>query len=359
MRRNRREFSAFSLSFLDIMSCGFGAVVLLFLIIKHQTEIADAPPEFDLSVEVETLREQIAAATTTLAELRSSARLQEERIAGAQRKVEQSKKAVESERSRERKQGTTGSTEISALRAAIKRIEIEKRQVQAQIHAKSRNVRTFVGEGNREYLTGMQLGGQRILILLDISASMLDQSIVNIIRRRNMDDATKRRSAKWQQAIATVDWISARFPAQSKYQIYAFNTSAGPVLSETRGQWLAVSNIKQLNDTIDAVRQIVPAGGSSLERAFMAVAQLNPRPDNIYLITDGLPTQGLSAPRSSTVSGRERLRLFDAALTRLPRGIPVNVILLPMEGDPMAPSAFWQIALYTQGSFLSPASDWP
>jgi hypothetical protein len=359
VRRNRREFSAFSLSFLDIMSCGFGAVVLLFLIIKHQTEIADAPPEFDLSVEVDTLREQIAAATTTLAELRSSARLQEDRIAGVQRKVEQSKKAVESERSRERKQGTTGSTEISALRAAIKRIEIQKRQVQAQIHEKSRNVRTFVGEGNREYLTGMQLGGQRILILLDISASMLDQSIVNIIRRRNMDDATKRRSAKWQQAIATVDWISARFPAQSQYQIYAFNTSAGPVLSETRGQWLAVSNIKQLNDTIDAVRQIVPAGGSSLERAFIAVGQLNPRPDNIYLITDGLPTQGLSAPRSSTVSGRERLRLFNAALTRLPRGIPVNAILLPMEGDPMAAAAFWQIARYTQGSFLSPASDWP
>ena len=60
MRRNRREFSAFSLSFLDIMSCGFGAVVLLFLIIKHQVDVAVALPEYDLSVEVETLREQIA-----------------------------------------------------------------------------------------------------------------------------------------------------------------------------------------------------------------------------------------------------------------------------------------------------------
>ena len=37
MARNRR-FSVFSLSFLDVMSCGFGAVVLIFLIINHAAE---------------------------------------------------------------------------------------------------------------------------------------------------------------------------------------------------------------------------------------------------------------------------------------------------------------------------------
>jgi len=36
--RTRRKITAFSLSFLDIMSCGFGAVVLLFLIIKHNVD---------------------------------------------------------------------------------------------------------------------------------------------------------------------------------------------------------------------------------------------------------------------------------------------------------------------------------
>ena len=34
----RREFSVFSLSFLDVMSCGFGAVILIFIIINHSTE---------------------------------------------------------------------------------------------------------------------------------------------------------------------------------------------------------------------------------------------------------------------------------------------------------------------------------
>ncbi|MEK9901045.1 MAG: hypothetical protein VW516_09895, partial [Rhodospirillaceae bacterium] len=32
MRRKRAEFEVFSLSFLDVISCGFGAVVLLVLI---------------------------------------------------------------------------------------------------------------------------------------------------------------------------------------------------------------------------------------------------------------------------------------------------------------------------------------
>lgn len=35
MARKRRGFNVFSLSFLDIMSCGFGATILVFLIIDH------------------------------------------------------------------------------------------------------------------------------------------------------------------------------------------------------------------------------------------------------------------------------------------------------------------------------------
>ena len=126
-----------------------------------------------------------------------------------------------------------------------------------------------------------------------------------------------------------------------------------------RGQWLSVSDVNQLNTVIETTRQLVPGGGSNLERAFMVIESMSPRPDNVFLITDGLPTQGLRKSSSSNVSGRDRLRLFETAVTRIPRGVPVNVILLPMEGDPMAPSAFWQIALYTKGAFLSPASDWP
>jgi len=359
VRRHRREFSAFSLSFLDIMSCGFGAVVLLFLIIKHQTDVATVPPPYDLGAEVSTLEAEIAGARARLDALSNQNARSDADLASAAQAVDEARGALGSARSETPATAGSGAREIDALRASLRRTEQDKRALEAQIHAKAKSVRTYAGEGNREYLTGIQLGGRRILILLDTSASMLDESIVNIIRRRNMDDLAKRRSAKWRQALATVDWITARFPATSSYQIYTFATAAEPALPATRGRWLEVAEVDQLNDAVATLKQRVPAGGSSLERAFMVMSEMNPPPDNVYLITDGLPTQGLSPPASSTVNGRERLRLFEQAVTRIPRGIPVNVVLLPMEGDPMAPSAFWQIALYTEGAFLSPASDWP
>ena len=359
MRRTRREFSAFSLSFLDIMSCGFGAVVLLFLIIKHQTDVAVAVPAYDLDVEVRQLQREIGTARVRAGELESQLGNNEAALLAGRDALDEARRSLDAARQQGPRQRAPSAREIAELRAAIERQERDKRAVLAQIARKSRAIRTYVGEGNREYLTGIQLGGRRILVLIDSSASMLGERIVNVIRRRNMDAATKRRSAKWRQGLATVDWISARFPANSRYQIYTFDTVARPALEGTRGRWLSARDTTQLDDAINALKDRIPAGGSSLERALLVMSELDPPPDNVYLITDGLPTQGLSPPTGTTVDGATRLRLFERAVARIPPGIPINVVLLPMEGDPMAPSAFWQVALYTQGAFLSPASDWP
>ena len=43
----------------------------------------------------------------------------------------------------------------------------------------------------------------------------------------------------------------------------------------------------------------------------------------------------------------------------LPGGIPVNTILFPMEGDPAAALAFWQLTTKSRGSMISPSRDWP
>ena len=41
MAKKKRRDVAFSLSFLDIMACGFGAVTLLFLIIRHGSVVIE------------------------------------------------------------------------------------------------------------------------------------------------------------------------------------------------------------------------------------------------------------------------------------------------------------------------------
>ena len=46
-------------------------------------------------------------------------------------------------------------------------------------------------------------------------------------------------------------------------------------------------------------------------------------------------------------AGQQRLKLFGQAVDELRRGIPVNVILFPMEGDPMAASSYWKLAIGT------------
>ena len=57
-------------------------------------------------------------------------------------------------------------------------------------------IRSFTGEGYRQYLTGMRMGGERIVILVDVSTSMLDRTLVNILRRRNMSAGAAARVAE-------------------------------------------------------------------------------------------------------------------------------------------------------------------
>ena len=359
MRRKRREFSIFTLSFLDIMSCGFGAVVLLFMISKHATNQPLETPTYDYGAEVGRLHDEIAATDGSLSALHARVAARSGELAAASQAAQLARDALAAEQAKHAPPKGGGALEITALKAAVLKLETDKRLLMSQPYEKSRYLRSVVGEGNREYLTGVQLGGKRILILLDTSASMLDAKLVNVLRTRNMDADTQRRSPKWQQALKTVEWIAAHFPQQSSFQIVGFDTEAHFALTGTEHQWLAVKDAARLDAALETIKQRLPHGGNSLERAFMVMQEMNPPPDNVYLITDGLPTQGLEAPVRANVSGKERNRLFEHAMQRLPRGIAVNTILLPLEGDPVAASAYWQLARVSQGSFLSPADDWP
>ena len=95
-----------------------------------------------------------------------------------------------------------------------------------QEREQGQQVLEIVGQGDRQYLTGLKLGGERTLILVDRSASMLDDTIINIIRRRNMPVDDKLRAVKWRQAVASVDWLTAQFAPGSEFQIYMYNTTA-------------------------------------------------------------------------------------------------------------------------------------
>ena len=131
------------------------------------------------------------------------------------------------------------------------------------------------------------------------------------------------------------------------------------MIQETAGTWIEVTNIDRLNRAVDELHKVVPEKGTSLLNAFKAINEMQPKPDNIFLLADSLPTMGSGKPWRKRVSSSKRLSLFNDAIRKLPSKTPVNIILYPMEGDPLAASAYWRLAKNTRGSFFCPSGDWP
>lgn len=352
MIKNRR-FNAFSLSFLDIMACGFGAVTLLFLILRHNV-IEEVRPDPKLSAEVEMLQEDVKEAEEERVELLNSIEALELRLVEAQglstrfltdlEEVEESIQSDPEER-------------IAKLRKTVEELEQETAKMEEVEFGDK--VRQFLGEGNRQYLTGLVLGGERVMILVDGSASMLADTVVNAVRRRNMEPEQRVESPKWRWTVRTVEWLLAQLPPSSRFQVYIFNTEAEPAVPGSEGEWLDAADSLQLEDAVEGLRAFAPEGGTSLENAITALKDFSELPDNLFLLTDGLPTQGKSPPGSAMVSGEQRRRNFLTAVEKLPAGVPVNTILFPMEGDPEAAALFWQFAMATNGAFVAPSRDWP
>jgi len=362
-RRNR--VNVFGLAFLDAMTCGLGAVVLLYMIINASVGLRAGRQTSELQAEVDRLDEEVLEGHKNLVELRNSLRQVDEQHALAQGLSPRLLKTLEeirSELATYEEENLARREHIDRLKTDLNSLESEARRLAASLpddEVPGNRIRAFIGDGDRQYLTGLKVGGERIFLLVDASASMLGETIVNVIRRRNLPDEKKIRAEKWQQAVSTVDWLTTQFPRGSRFQIYTFNDAARPLLAGSEGRWLDGSDRAVLDEAVGKLRGVVPRGGTNLYRGFAAVRTMRPSPDNLLLLVDGLPTRGREPPRRKTVSGKERLKLFHQAVERLPGNVPVNVILFPMEGDPKAPSSYWRLALTTRGSFLSPAKDWP
>jgi hypothetical protein len=361
----RRRAEAWSMSFLDVMSCGLGAVVLLYTIISAQAGLERIRESQDLTAEANRLEQQVLDGYTHLAELRNALTTTDEdrvRAEGLARRVMEQITTTREELSRYEFDTLARRESLERLKADLKSLEEDTRRLKAAAERvqTGSQVRSVAGDGDRQYLTGLKVGGKRVLVLLDASASMLDETLVNVIRLRNMSLDRKLRSEKWQQAIGTVDWISAQLPADSQFQLYAFNTRAWSLIEGSDGKWLPAKDNAAMGNALKALRKTAPTEGTSLINAFAVIQRLSPAPDNVILITDGLPTQGDKPGSRKLVDSGEREDFMQKAVRSLPRQPPpVNVVLLPMEGDPAAPTYFWRLAQATGGAFLSPPKDWP
>ncbi|NIO11003.1 MAG: VWA domain-containing protein [Deltaproteobacteria bacterium] len=361
----KRDSNPFSLAFLDVMFCGFGAVVLLVMILNGKVLQKREEKKEDLEGELQRVTALYDFARANLAKLRNEVtetEIKEGELEGNARglleKIQQTRReADETARSAREQQ-----RQISEIKKQQEALASAKKLLESRetITAKPQGrLVGFTGDGRRQYLTGLKLGGDRTLILLDASASMLDETVVNIVRRKLMNTESRRLAPKWRRVVRSVHWLVANLQSKKKFQVYYFNTEAYPVIPDTDGKWLSNDNPDHLNQAIASVRTLAPEKGTSLDKAFAVIQRLKPKPDSVVLLTDGLPTQGVRPTKASTISATRRLKLFEGAIRRLPGRIPVNTLLFPLEGDPTAAEAYWRLAIKTRGSFITPSRDWP
>jgi hypothetical protein len=357
----RRQTTTFSMSFLDVISCGFGAVVLFYTIISAQAGLYRIKENTDLNAESKRLEQEVLDGYKHLAELRTALDTTEDRkirAAGLSVEMQDKLKATEEELSRFEHDTLARREALERLKADLKSLEESTRRLKAAAPADSKSPTPIL---DRQQLVTLSVSGRNVLVLVDSSASMLDETVVNVIRLRNMPPERRIASSKWQQAVNTVEWVAARLPQNTNFQIYAFDTAPRPLVEGSAGRWLDAGDSSKVEEALAALRATAPTGGSSLQNAFAVIKSLDPAPDSVILVTDGLPTQGEKPPLMRTlVTMEQREDLMQDAVKSLPPSPPpFSIVLLPMEGDPAAPIYFWRLARVTGGAFLSPARDWP
>ena len=363
--RHRRTIEVFSLSFLDCICCGFGAVILFYVIISARSGITSAEQRQDLTSEVARLQAEVLTGRQNLVVLRNTLEKTQSEAASADAQLR--REAVELEVTRREMSAYDATSlarreHIEQLKADVKSMESGTRRLEAGSLDKGppgQDIYAFRGTADRRYITGIRVRGKHILILVDHSASMLHEDLVTIIRMRNLNDDQKRAAAKWRRAVDTTSWLLTQLPPDSQYQVFAFNTQAAPLMPASNGKWLNSADPQAMARNLEALHALVPEGGTSFFNVFTAAKSFIPRADQIILITDGLPTQGKSPGFGKYITADRRARLFDDAVGALPDGVPVDTVLLQLRGEPQAPHRFWELARLTNGTLFMPSRDWP
>jgi hypothetical protein len=352
--RRRRKAEGFNLAFLDIMSCGLGAVILVFMLVKHN--VGNSTVETDLLTgDIQRLELQQEELQQTLLQLQDISQSEAEKIAVLKDRLAQLRQALSSK-------------ELS-LSQKQDRLAALKNDISTRPVAKKDDLVEDDRGGEENYLMGLKVEGRRIAVLMDSSASMTDEALINIIKRKNGSAEGKKRGPKWVRTIKTARWLLARLPRTSQVTVISYNDSV-KTLGGTR--WLQADRPETLKTLYDDLEAIVPEGATNLQKGLQALSGRGAT--DLYLITDGLPTVGESRyaslnpfagcssllGRSTTISGECRVKLFRQTVQdSSPGGVKVNVVLLPIEGDPDAINEYWGWAAQTGGLVISPAVSWP
>ncbi|MCE2389986.1 MAG: VWA domain-containing protein [Proteobacteria bacterium] len=354
----RREPPGTNLALLDVMSCGLGAVILVLMLAKPHLATTEIPAQAEvLEAELVGLNARREALNAELARAESEAERERVRVLALRRRS-----GVLEARRRDQ------SLETAQRRSSLSAVESLLENRPDPPTAPTPDTVELEANNEAEYLIGLKVEGRRIAILIDASASMTEERLIEVIRRKTGTPDERRAGPKWQRARRVLRWLLARLPPDSQVAVLTYAEKA-EFLGEQR--WTDASDSAALGALAVALDEVDPRGPTNFRAGLDAVWA--ERPDSLYVVTDGLPTQGRerSLPRrflsgikggcgnSNTISGECRRALMNEAIDRNWNGRVANAILLPLEGDPEAPAVYANWTRGTGGRLLAPSPDWP
>ncbi len=371
--RSRKIIESFNLAFLDIMSCGLGAVILILMLVKFDPEIdLNAPEEVvstqtqQLRLDIKSLSEHATNLQQTLIDLDAQYEKQLKQHIVTEQKVQklrldvQAKQATLSQKQQNIDQSRTKLEELTKQRVEFIEKKI-KQQSESQKLAKN-NIQTK-GKETEQYLLGLSVEGKRIGLLIDASASMTDEKLIDIIARKIKKSSDKKAGPKWIRTKRIINWLLSNIPESSEFSVVFYNQEAHMMGPKQLMRTTQAQDIAALQKNID---DFIPENATNLAAGLRKMKEINPAITNLYIVTDGLPTQGSSTVFSrcvlnrKTISGECRQQLLQSAVKEsFGANVPVSIVLLPMEGDPQAANMYWQWAFKTQGILMTPAPSWP
>ena len=370
---NTRTGPGFGLAFLDVLCCGLGSAVLLLLIVKHGPADADTMDQAYVDAQTRSVEERIAATESHRDGLLSRLAEQERVLArdtavletlSAQQKAQAARYGglldqLRSERATLRENAAN----LQALRSAV----AEPEEIESQPYGRQ--------------LTGINVAEDRVAIFLDRSASMLHPSLVEIVRLRVSAPALKRSAAKWAAAREAARWAYRQLPDGTRFQFFTYAGDLQDIAGATpqtrqRISWQVKGNPGADAKAVDAaLTRAMPDGPTNLKQVFETAAKLVPRPRQLLILTDGYPTEpgnrrlgslrGCPAPRrgaTPVLSPRCREAVYLDAVEVVNKrlaGVPIDVILFPLEGDANAVRGYWLLSALSGGRMLTPARGWP
>tara|TARA_B110000046_G_scaffold185837_1_gene229721 strand:- start:4109 stop:5098 length:990 start_codon:yes stop_codon:yes gene_type:complete len=302
MRKQRRELQEASISFLDVISCGFGAIVLLLVIARVGDPSALEEAENQLMGSVKDYQER-------LFEIRGESVVLDERLKSRQQQLSELTERV----ARLKAKLASVAKQSSQLSQSQSR---EKEQLQLVLQVLSEEMERLLGpefEQKNQLVGGIPADSDYIIFVIDTSGSM--------------------QVAAWEKVKKEMLNILDIYPEVKGIQV--LNDMGQYMFTNERNQWISDSP-KTRKNIIDKLATWAPFSNSSPVEGINAAIQTFYKPGRkISIYTLGDDYQGRSI--RNVVSAVDKLNKANRGAERLVRihaiGFPVH---FPPGGTPSA-----------------------